>query len=203
MCFGTEGLLDNPTPEAVARLLNLDQASRDGASVDVLIVGGGPGGVAAAVYAGAEGLSSMLVEELAVGGQAGTSSRIENYLGFPTGISGSDLVWRGEIQAMKFGTQFVRPRRVVGVEGQERRFAVTLNDGNCVNAGAIVVATGVQYRRLHGTGWLTLKAPESSTRRQRMRRVIAKVSLSLLSAAATQPGRRPCSSAARPPTCMS
>jgi len=66
----------------------------------VLIVGGGPAGVAAAVYAGAEGLRALVVEDVAIGGQAGTSSRVENYMGFPTGISGSDLVWRGQVQAM-------------------------------------------------------------------------------------------------------
>ena len=77
---------------------------------DLLIVGGGPAGVAAGVYAGSEGLSALVVEDVAIGGQAGTSSRIENYMGFPTGISGADLVWRGEVQAMKFGTQFATPR---------------------------------------------------------------------------------------------
>jgi thioredoxin reductase (NADPH) len=82
---------------------------------DVVIVGGGPSGVAAAVYAGAEGMSALVVEDLAVGGQAGTSSRIENYMGFPTGISGADLCFRGEVQAMKFGTRFAIPHRVTGI----------------------------------------------------------------------------------------
>ncbi|MEM9754671.1 MAG: FAD-dependent oxidoreductase [Pseudomonadota bacterium] len=149
LVFGSEPLVENPTPEIAARLLGLDQATGSKTDIDVLIVGGGPGGVAAAVYAGAEGLSSMLVEELAVGGQAGTSSRVENYLGFPTGISGGDLVWRGEIQAMKFGTRVVLPRRVTSLERQDDgRIHATLSDGTCINAGAVVVATGVQYRRL-------------------------------------------------------
>ena len=147
--FGDGELVGDPTPASIARMLGLDQAAGDQTSVDVLIVGGGPGGVAAAVYAGAEGLSSMLVEELAVGGQAGTSSRIENFMGFPTGISGGDLVWRGEIQAMKFGTEFVRPRRVAGLaRAGEGRFLATLDDGTRIDAGAVVIATGVQYRRL-------------------------------------------------------
>ncbi len=141
--------LDAPTPDAVARLLGFDQACGLLSTTDVLIVGGGPGGVAAAVYAGAEGLSAVLVEEMAVGGQAGTSSRIENYMGFPTGISGGDLVWRGEIQAMKFGTRFVLPRRVIGLERiAGGRFLASLDDGTQIDAGAVVIATGVQYRRL-------------------------------------------------------
>ena len=76
----------------------------------MLIVGGGPAGVAAAVYAGAEGLRALVIEDVSIGGQAGTSSRIENYMGFPTGISGGDLVFRGQVQAMKFGTRFAMPR---------------------------------------------------------------------------------------------
>ena len=147
--FGDSAQIENPSIEQVAKLLGLDKAAVSGTQVDVLIVGGGPAGVAAAVYAGAEGLSSIVVEELAVGGQAGTSSRIENYLGFPTGISGGDLIWRGEIQAMKFGTQFVLPRRVEALRKEDSgRFTATLNDGVTFDAAAIVVATGVQYRRL-------------------------------------------------------
>jgi thioredoxin reductase (NADPH) len=117
---------------------------------DVLIVGGGPAGVAAGVYAGAEGLRALVVEDLTIGGQAGTSSRIENYMGFPTGISGADLVWRGEVQAMKFGTQFAVPRRVAALEKRaaDGVFCATLDDGAIVCAKAVIVATGVQSRRL-------------------------------------------------------
>ncbi|MBC7794610.1 MAG: cyclic nucleotide-binding domain-containing protein, partial [Clostridia bacterium] len=92
-----------PTVEKVAKLLGVNYALAEEEAFDVIIVGGGPAGVASAVYAGAEGLSALVVEDTAIGGQAGTSSRIENYMGFPTGISGADLVWRGEVQAMKFG----------------------------------------------------------------------------------------------------
>ena len=105
--------------------------------------------MAAAVYAGAEGLSAIVIEDNAIGGQAGTSSRIENYMGFPTGISGADLVYRGQIQAMKFGTRFAMPRRVVAVVRQEDgSFCATLDDGEELCARAILVATGVQYRKL-------------------------------------------------------
>lgn len=140
--------IEDPSPQKVARMLGLD-SSISGEVVDVLIVGGGPSGVAAAVYAGAEGLSALVLEDLAIGGQAGTSSRIENYMGFPTGISGADLCWRGEVQAMKFGIRFTVPRCAVGLEKQEDgTFRITLEDGGQVCARSVIVATGVQYRRL-------------------------------------------------------
>lgn len=160
VAFGSEGLMEAPTPSRIARKLGLDQPADQETQTDVLIIGGGPAGVAAAVYAGAEGLRSVLVEEIAVGGQAGTSSRIENYLGFPTGISGSDLVWRGEIQAAKFGTRFVRPRRVASLERRgSGGFITTLEDGGTVEAGAVVIATGVQYRKMP---WAELEAFEGA-----------------------------------------
>lgn len=147
--FGRDQVVAEPTVEKVARLLGVNYDLADEEAVDVLIVGGGPAGVAAGVYAGAEGLTALVVEDTAIGGQAGTSSRIENYMGFPTGISGADLVWRGEVQAMKFGTRFVTPRRVVKLERlEDARFCATFDNGQRVRAGAIVIATGVQYRRL-------------------------------------------------------
>jgi len=147
--FGQSELIEPPTPRAVARRLGLDIDLGTEQVFDVLIVGGGPAGVAAGVYAGTEGLRALVVEDLAVGGQAGTSSRIENYMGFPTGISGADLVWRGEVQAMKFGTEFAVPRRATAlVRRADGVFCVTLDDEDVVCARAVVVATGVQYRRM-------------------------------------------------------
>ncbi|NJR80001.1 FAD-dependent oxidoreductase [Sphingomonas corticis] len=147
--FGRDLVVADPTPEAVARLVGLDQDLPEEDAFDVLIVGAGPAGVAAGVYAGAEGLRALVVDDTAIGGQAGTSSRIENYMGFPTGISGADLVWRGEVQAMKFGTRFVMPRRVAALEELDTGgFCATFANGQRVRAGAVIVATGVQYRRL-------------------------------------------------------
>ncbi|WP_340317384.1 FAD-dependent oxidoreductase [Rhizorhabdus argentea] len=147
--FGRDLVVADPSPEKVARLLGLDQDLPEEDSFDVLIVGAGPAGVAAGVYAGAEGLRALVVDDTAIGGQAGMSSRIENYMGFPTGISGADLVWRGEIQAMKFGTRFVMPRRVSSLEQlADGDFCATFPNGQRIRATAVVVATGVQYRRL-------------------------------------------------------
>lgn len=147
--FGRDLVVADPTPEKVARLLGLDQDLPEDDAFDVLIVGAGPAGVAAGVYAGAEGLKALVVDDTAIGGQAGTSSRIENYMGFPTGISGADLVWRGEVQAMKFGTRFVMPRRIAALEQlDDREFCATFANGDRIRAASVVVATGVQYRRL-------------------------------------------------------
>lgn len=147
--LGQDRVLDDPTPRKVAQYLHLDLDVCRETLYDLLIVGGGPAGVAASVYAGSEGLCALTIEDTAIGGQAGTSSRIENYMGFPTGISGADLVYRGQIQAMKFGTRFAMPR---SVEGLTRRsdgtFCAQLDDGDEVCAKAVLVATGVQYRRL-------------------------------------------------------
>ncbi|MES2904901.1 MAG: FAD-dependent oxidoreductase [Pseudomonadota bacterium] len=147
--FGKGEKIDDPTPLKVAQKLGLDFSPGDDEDIDLLIVGGGPAGVAAAVYAGAEGLRALVVEDLSIGGQAGTSSRIENYMGFPTGISGGDLVFRGQMQAMKFGTHFAMPRRVTALTERHDGSLCAMLDGELtICARALLVATGVQYRRL-------------------------------------------------------
>lgn len=146
---GSDSRLDDPTPRKMAQYLGLDLDILAQHTYELLIVGGGPAGVAAAVYAGSEGIEALVIEDTAVGGQAGTSSRIENYMGFPTGISGTDLTFRGQVQAMKFGTRFVMPRRVEGLARRDDgAFCATLDDGDELCARAVLVATGVQYRRL-------------------------------------------------------
>jgi thioredoxin reductase (NADPH) len=196
--FGRDVVLTDPTPDKVARLLGLNLDFKNDDLFDVLIVGGGPAGVAAGVYAGAEGLCALVVEDVAIGGQAGTSSRIENYMGFPTGISGADLVWRGEIQAMKFGTRFAMPRRVVHLQRlEDESFCASFDNGQRVRAKAVVVATGVQYRRppldrlaeLEGAG-VYYAATEIEARYCKERKRSS-------SAAATRRGRQQCFSAAR------
>ncbi|MEM6930392.1 MAG: FAD-dependent oxidoreductase, partial [Myxococcota bacterium] len=145
--FGRD-VIEDPSPRELARLTGLDRPLTGAGTFDVVIVGGGPAGIAAAVYAGAEGLKALVVEDSVIGGQAGSSSRIENYMGFPTGISGADLCFRGEIQATRLGTRFVMPRRVEAIARDEAGYRLTLNDGETVRALAVVIATGVQYRRL-------------------------------------------------------
>ena len=146
--FGKGEPIDDPTPLKVAQKIGLDLNPGDADDIDLLIVGGGPVGVAAADYAGAEGLSALVIEDLSIGGQAGTSSRIKNYMGFPTGISGGDLVFRGQVQAMKFGTRFAMARRVTALADSADGLCATLDDELKICARAVLIATGVQYRRL-------------------------------------------------------
>ena len=115
---------------------------------DVAIVGAGPAGLAAAVYAASEGLSTIVIEGNAPGGQAGTSSKIENYLGFPTGISGAQLASRGHLQALKFGVQFAISREVVSTAQVDGHHQLLLSSGLAVSARSVVIASGARYRRL-------------------------------------------------------
>src|SRR5438309_2059516 len=119
---------------------------------DLAIVGGGPAGLAAAVYGASEGLHTVMVEREAPGGQAGMSARIENYLGFPTGLSGGDLARRAVVQAQRFGVEILSPQEAVGVRTEGSYRIIKLVDGNEISCHALMIATGVQWRRLEAPG---------------------------------------------------
>ena len=146
---GRRRILAEPTTRELATAIGLDLcAISDQARCDLLIVGAGPAGLAAAVYGASEGLDVVIVEDVALGGQAGTSSRIENYLGFPRGVSGSELARSAMLQAVKFGARLVSPRSVTELSQTPGGFRVRLDDEQDVAARAVVIASGVQYRRL-------------------------------------------------------
>ena len=140
-----------PAPREVAGAVGLDREAEQ-PFYDLVIVGGGPSGLAAAVYGASEGLATVLVEREAPGGQAGTSSRIENYLGFPSGISGGELARRAVAQAKKFEAEILTPRNAVGLEVDGPYRHVRLDDGGDLACHAVLVATGVAYRRLEVPG---------------------------------------------------
>jgi thioredoxin reductase (NADPH) len=149
---GRRRILTEPTTRDLAAAVGLDLCGlSDQARCDLLVVGAGPAGLAAAVYGASEGLETVIVEGVAPGGQAGTSSRIENYLGFPRGIAGSELARSAMLQAVKFGARLVAPRSVTQLSQSPDGFRVRLDDQTDVAARAVVIASGVQYRRLDST----------------------------------------------------
>jgi thioredoxin reductase (NADPH) len=119
---------------------------------DVVIIGAGPSGLASAVYGGSEGLKTLLIEKKAPGGQAGSSSRIENYLGFPNGLSGQELTHRAITQAKRFGIEFLAPKEVVSIKLKDNYKILELDDGNTVNTKSVIISTGVAYRKLNADG---------------------------------------------------
>jgi thioredoxin reductase (NADPH) len=142
-----ELVLRNPSPHEVARSLGFNSNIDDSQVRDVVVVGAGPAGLAAAVYAASEGLDVLVVEKAAPGGQAGSSSKIENYLGFPTGLSGHELADRAIAQSEKFGAQIMVAHAVKRLNCDQRPYRVTLNDGQEVPARSIILATGAQYNK--------------------------------------------------------
>jgi len=149
--FENGDILKNPEITDVAAKLGLNNKAKEDL-YDVIIVGAGPAGLAAAVYGGSEGLKTLLIDRKAPGGQAGTSSRIENYLGFPNGLSGSDLARRAITQATRFGIEFLSPMTVSGIQIKDSYKIIQLSDGSEVKGKSVVIATGVDYRRLHNKG---------------------------------------------------
>jgi thioredoxin reductase (NADPH) len=144
---GQKAMAD-PSILYVAKALGLDLAVQQEAPADLVVVGAGPAGLAAAVYGASEGLSTIAVDDVAIGGQAGTSSRIENYLGFPTGISGGELAFRAEVQALKFGARVTVPRRATALTRDDGLYVVRLDDKTDLRGRSVVIATGARYRRL-------------------------------------------------------
>jgi thioredoxin reductase (NADPH) len=140
--------LRNPSAGQVSRALGIGLDLGRTETVDLLVVGGGPAGLGAAVYGASEGLDTLVVDGSALGGQAGTSRRIENYLGFPAGISGSELTVRALSQAWKFGARMATPYRAVALEPGAGHHLVRLESGEDLKARAVVLATGAEYRRL-------------------------------------------------------
>lgn len=145
---GRDHVLASPGNAELGACLGLTEPLEPGHIHDVAVVGAGPAGLAAAVYAASEGLGTVVLEAEAPGGQAGTSSRIENYLGFPTGISGGALAGRAQVQAQKFGARIAVPRAVERLNCIAKPFVLHLDDGSVVLARAVVVATGASYRKL-------------------------------------------------------
>ena len=141
-------ILKNPNEAELARALGMVPIDEQNQTYDVAVVGAGPAGLSTAVYAASEGLSTIVFDASAFGGQAGASARIENYLGFPAGISGQALTGRAYVQAQKFGARMMIPTEVVGLDLTETPVALRLEDGRRVKASTVVVATGARYRRL-------------------------------------------------------
>lgn len=145
-------VLRNPSNAELARIIGLPAPSPETGRYDVMVVGAGPAGLAAAVYGASDGLTTAVVDAVATGGQAGTSSRIENYLGFPSGISGGELIERAVLQARKFDARLMVPAKVTGLTPQNDEYVVTFADGSTARANAVVLASGVWYRRLEVPG---------------------------------------------------
>ena len=142
-----EAVLKNPTNQEIADCLGFNKGIDHAHLRDVVIVGAGPAGLAAAVYAASEGLDVLVIEASSPGGQAGTSSKIENYLGFPTGISGRDLAGRAEAQARKFGAEVMIATGAAELACEHHAYGVRLDDGVTIPARTVVIATGARYRR--------------------------------------------------------
>jgi thioredoxin reductase (NADPH) len=140
--------LRGPSTGQVSRALGIGRELESREEVDLVVIGGGPAGLAAAVYGASEGLETLVVEGSALGGQAGTSRRIENYLGFPAGITGAELTSRAVVQARKFQARTATPYRALSLEPGGERHLVRLEEGHEIAARNVLLATGAEYRRL-------------------------------------------------------
>lgn len=147
ICRGRD-VLRNPNNAQIADCLGFNEGIQQDQVRDVIVVGAGPSGLAAAVYAASEGLDVLVIETNAPGGQAGSSSKIENYLGFPTGISGQELAGRAYTQAQKFGARMMIARSALRLTCDRKPYAIEVDGGTSLSARSVVIATGAQYRRL-------------------------------------------------------
>jgi len=141
-------ILRSPSNEELGRAIGIGSKGPPPALCDLLVVGAGPAGLAAAVYGASEGLDTQGIEAVATGGQAGTSARIENYLGFPAGVSGSELTQRAGVQAIKFGVRLTAPAKAVALRSSNGHHEIELSNGEVATGRAVVIATGAQYKRL-------------------------------------------------------
>ncbi len=158
-----EHVLRNPTPRQLAETLGFNTNINPSLVRDLVIVGGGPAGLAAAVYAASEGLDVLVIERAAPGGQAGSSSKIENYLGFPTGLSGQELAASAIAQSEKFGAHIMVARSVERLNCAQRPYRITLDDGQEILARTIVLATGAQYNQPRLPTSIALRDAASTT----------------------------------------
>lgn len=145
-------VLRNPSTAELARAVGIGMALKPGMTYDVAIIGAGPAGLAAAVYGASEGLSTVMVDELAVGGQIGTTSKIENYLGFPVGIGGPEFALRALLQVLRFGASIVLPVSATGLSQQDSRYLIHLDTGEDITALSVIIATGASYRQIEAEG---------------------------------------------------
>ena len=149
-----DGVLLNASPTRLARRIGLSPSDTVTEPIDLVVIGGGPAGLAATVYGASEGLQTMMLDSVAPGGQAGASSRIENYPGFPHGLSGAELTRRTAIQALKFGAQLYAPYRVVALDRQpDGSIQLTLDDQSHITTRAVIIATGARYKSLPVPRW--------------------------------------------------
>jgi thioredoxin reductase (NADPH) len=146
------------TPGGLAQYLGLAYRQANDKPADLTVIGAGPAGLAAAVYGASEGLRTILLDAVGPGGQAASSARIENYLGFPTGLSGAELASNAVVQAMKFGAQISTPCEIAALDTDSEQLAAVLTDGTRISSKAVIIATGARYRTLALEGWETFEA---------------------------------------------